>query len=183
MGRKVLSAYVGYTCIGLLQLLVLETLCMSYIQSVSYTHLDVYKRQLEILYISCTNCSQLYIVRRDSTAVSYTHLDVYKRQTVCNWKDETIYKNLYYSVRTGRSSRCTVDDLRKRTTVACVSYLYPCLGQHLQWYEIDMSETVSGFSSPTLCQFRYFLYFCELQSPVSILLYLSYNYFYNTCSL
>ena len=86
-------------------------------------------------------------------------------------------------MRTGKSSRCTVGDRKKRTTVACVSYLYPRLGPHLQLYEIDMSEIVSGFSLPTPCQFRYFLYFCELQSPVSILLYSSYNYFHYTCSL
>ena len=47
---------------------------------VSYTHLDVYKRQPFIpltQYIShCVSCGQT----RPLMAVSYTHLDVYKRQ-------------------------------------------------------------------------------------------------------
>ena len=41
--------------------------------SVSYTHLDVYKRQVEHLLV-------VGVVQVGQEAVSYTHLDVYKRQ-------------------------------------------------------------------------------------------------------
>ena len=50
---------------------------------VSYTHLDVYKRQIEDLKYAADN---LTITSTDkgrltkAAAVSYTHLDVYKRQ-------------------------------------------------------------------------------------------------------
>ena len=57
---------------------------MKYIMSVSYTHLDVYKRQVldaigqikdqNLEYE--TSCSGI----KEFDAVSYTHLDVYKRQ-------------------------------------------------------------------------------------------------------
>ena len=59
-----------------------------YIAAVSYTHLDVYKRQVHamaeqlmkllkkdlVVYLSDGN------TLKEPTAVSYTHLDVYKRQ-------------------------------------------------------------------------------------------------------
>ena len=59
-------------------------------QTVSYTHLDVYKRQTEQR--QCMKCLNYYITQIEkiliknltimhfSTPVSYTHLDVYKRQ-------------------------------------------------------------------------------------------------------
>ena len=58
---------------------------------VSYTHLDVYKRQLLLLgtVFSCTQAEQDYASYvnpfigtggHGHTSVSYTHLDVYKRQ-------------------------------------------------------------------------------------------------------
>ena len=43
---------------------------MDTVKPVSYTHLDVYKRQVYVVFIAVG-----YVV-----AVSYTHLDVYKRQ-------------------------------------------------------------------------------------------------------
>ena len=43
-------------------------------KAVSYTHLDVYKRQIPAE-LSCNVC-----VRAIRYPVSYTHLDVYKRQ-------------------------------------------------------------------------------------------------------
>ena len=43
------------------------------IESVSYTHLDVYKRQTYYL-------SGEYLNQDGIAPVSYTHLDVYKRQ-------------------------------------------------------------------------------------------------------
>ena len=52
-----------------------------YIIPVSYTHLDVYKRQEEPLHyreLSCMLPEQGLAVREEP--VSYTHLDVYKRQ-------------------------------------------------------------------------------------------------------
>ena len=56
--------------------------------SVSYTHLDVYKRQ--VLWTVITRTSGHYTVERsfnmiyshEVEAVSYTHLDVYKRQVL-----------------------------------------------------------------------------------------------------
>ena len=47
-------------------------------QSVSYTHLDVYKRQ--VISIIAVFCSMLVMSWQLTIAVSYTHLDVYKRQ-------------------------------------------------------------------------------------------------------
>ena len=53
---------------------------------VSYTHLDVYKRQTQPQLISSKNQTlALYRTRSSTdvfplTSVSYTHLDVYKRQ-------------------------------------------------------------------------------------------------------
>ena len=43
--------------------------------AVSYTHLDVYKRQVEIRQAMGID---LHVI--ETIAVSYTHLDVYKRQ-------------------------------------------------------------------------------------------------------
>ena len=75
---------------------------ISCIVSVSYTHLDVYKRQpigieqyfayMELLYriqvLECfRNLEQTAPVSAElpvlSAPVSYTHLDVYKRQCLC----------------------------------------------------------------------------------------------------
>ena len=75
--------------------------------SVSYTHLDVYKRQPANRYSSRTEMTNsgthtpMVAITMDipsnklprltaevtpsSTPVSYTHLDVYKRQCVCRW--------------------------------------------------------------------------------------------------
>ena len=59
--------------------------CLSQeVATVSYTHLDVYKRQdgkfiEEVGYYDST---------KDPSAVSYTHLDVYKRQQTLNKKNE-----------------------------------------------------------------------------------------------
>ena len=51
-----------------------------YTTAVSYTHLDVYKRQtLEALRPPKTNQNGIHYVK----PVSYTHLDVYKRQDIC----------------------------------------------------------------------------------------------------
>ena len=63
------------------------------IGTVSYTHLDVYKRQI-LVYAQSTNKTEkltldgIYTVKQiepqnksqDIKSVSYTHLDVYKRQ-------------------------------------------------------------------------------------------------------
>ena len=56
-------------------------------KSVSYTHLDVYKRQQLITLISAPLMTRLFSVNDIgiytyiiTIAVSYTHLDVYKRQ-------------------------------------------------------------------------------------------------------
>ena len=46
--------------------------------SVSYTHLDVYKRQIIICFCLCIR--YLFICFATINTVSYTHLDVYKRQ-------------------------------------------------------------------------------------------------------
>ena len=46
--------------------------------SVSYTHLDVYKRQ--VLEDKTLSHPELEILFTVAEAVSYTHLDVYKRQ-------------------------------------------------------------------------------------------------------
>ena len=56
------------------------TICQ---EPVSYTHLDVYKRQLQKCCHStlCVEVSCCYrFLLSNLTAVSYTHLDVYKRQ-------------------------------------------------------------------------------------------------------
>ena len=45
--------------------------------SVSYTHLDVYKRQELMSGIKQFECIRIFL---NSYTVSYTHLDVYKRQ-------------------------------------------------------------------------------------------------------
>ena len=62
--------------------------------SVSYTHLDVYKRQVLSTFIICamlclTNCSNddaptSVFTPEALKPVSYTHLDVYKRQGCCS---------------------------------------------------------------------------------------------------
>ena len=53
--------------------------------AVSYTHLDVYKRQHDAIGLTATSGVIITIPQRDGTrldyeSVSYTHLDVYKRQ-------------------------------------------------------------------------------------------------------
>ena len=51
--------------------------------SVSYTHLDVYKRQVHARLLPQDKVEQLYEIRKEHgsvMSVSYTHLDVYKRQ-------------------------------------------------------------------------------------------------------
>ena len=47
---------------------------------VSYTHLDVYKRQLEITNDGRETNLEKYCAPHKMDPVSYTHLDVYKRQ-------------------------------------------------------------------------------------------------------
>ena len=55
---------------------------------VSYTHLDVYKRQAEYVYNAYKNTRTCGVIEEDTAygikkiaePVSYTHLDVYKRQ-------------------------------------------------------------------------------------------------------
>ncbi|OTO25089.1 hypothetical protein A5877_000597 [Enterococcus sp. 3C7_DIV0644] len=47
------------------------------IESVSYTHLDVYKRQILFGVGSGNNSKE---ITKYTQTVSYTHLDVYKRQ-------------------------------------------------------------------------------------------------------
>ena len=71
--------------------LVQETLITS-ISPVSYTHLDVYKRQVEIFITHALDvvCAVTVDYKADPyRAVSYTHLDVYKRQpraeTISSW--------------------------------------------------------------------------------------------------
>ena len=60
---------------------------------VSYTHLDVYKRQLAaVVGVDNTDIGDVYTnpentVELDPIAVSYTHLDVYKSQT--GYREET----------------------------------------------------------------------------------------------
>ena len=61
---------------------------------VSYTHLDVYKRQIEVWYtndIPFRGTPQANVGVPDGLVpVSYTHLDVYKRQTVrCHQTSKT----------------------------------------------------------------------------------------------
>ena len=55
-------------------------------ETVSYTHLDVYKRQevesLIPLHPIAEQILALYTKEQSRGAVSYTHLDVYKRQTI-----------------------------------------------------------------------------------------------------
>ena len=50
--------------------------------AVSYTHLDVYKRQANQLSEQIATFLGAEAVITTSTAVSYTHLDVYKRQVM-----------------------------------------------------------------------------------------------------
>ena len=61
---------------------------------VSYTHLDVYKRQILLGHSSSSRARQLQTLRQATLSntrnhleliipVSYTHLDVYKRQGLC----------------------------------------------------------------------------------------------------
>ena len=52
------------------------------IYSVSYTHLDVYKRQ-HIKYDMLINTKKSNERSDYTKSVSYTHLDVYKRQEYC----------------------------------------------------------------------------------------------------
>ena len=82
--------------------------------SVSYTHLDVYKRQAQVLGHLSYSLGQYkealtkfaerlnepdydrtqdgyaamfgQFFKGEPTPVSYTHLDVYKRQEICRWK-------------------------------------------------------------------------------------------------
>ena len=69
---------------------------MASVRPVSYTHLDVYKRQPTT---SCTwlpsawpiRASPSSPVRRSLRSVSYTHLDVYKRQEVARWVEAGCY--------------------------------------------------------------------------------------------
>ena len=49
---------------------------------VSYTHLDVYKRQVQRCPELVFHSSWPGVVLDTSRAVSYTHLDVYKRQVL-----------------------------------------------------------------------------------------------------
>ena len=49
-----------------------------HLMAVSYTHLDVYKRQVLIKGVIIID----RVVVKFITPVSYTHLDVYKRQTL-----------------------------------------------------------------------------------------------------
>ena len=84
--------------------------CFGYrIISVSYTHLDVYKRQVECIFIEYVlnaQCGFLEILRQFNgsfhrqqvdigfiTPVSYTHLDVYKRQAIHSMN--RLCKNLF----------------------------------------------------------------------------------------
>ena len=52
--------------------------------TVSYTHLDVYKRQLQKQIVNYAKTRAVYVEYRKAgyskKSVSYTHLDVYKRQ-------------------------------------------------------------------------------------------------------
>ena len=50
--------------------------------TVSYTHLDVYKRQPPYSLIGLCNNKSFFFNFINITFVSYTHLDVYKRQIV-----------------------------------------------------------------------------------------------------
>ena len=58
------------------------------VKAVSYTHLDVYKRQAEALGMTLPGAALVPATMRDilqyaryaGRTVSYTHLDVYKRQ-------------------------------------------------------------------------------------------------------
>ena len=52
---------------------------------VSYTHLDVYKRQIFISVFLNSFVSFVILLFMYVNAVSYTHLDVYKRQSVSNY--------------------------------------------------------------------------------------------------
>ena len=59
-----------------------------YTGSVSYTHLDVYKRQTFINLRLLGNRKIKMSIITNHIAVSYTHLDVYKRQV---YKSQTGY--------------------------------------------------------------------------------------------
>ena len=60
-----------------------------YMQAVSYTHLDVYKRQAYTMRVIAGSARRLNLktiegldTRHTTDTVSYTHLDVYKRQVL-----------------------------------------------------------------------------------------------------
>ena len=58
---------------------------MFYMKPVSYTHLDVYKRQVAASwagYSLSDEAKKAAVNKEGSVAVSYTHLDVYKRQAL-----------------------------------------------------------------------------------------------------
>ena len=62
-------------------------MCDNKYRSVSYTHLDVYKRQIHSRLPANRQCATVkrYIdhhYKENITPVSYTHLDVYKRQAL-----------------------------------------------------------------------------------------------------
>ena len=85
-GNQHLHWYFNFTgCIVETALKSLRLSCGS--EPVSYTHLDVYKRQLLMHNASAQNDSlrgeqhdAVYKCLSDIVTVSYTHLDVYKRQ-------------------------------------------------------------------------------------------------------
>ena len=58
------------------------------VKAVSYTHLDVYKRQVRGLVAPAMDAIKRTALGRTAGAipVSYTHLDVYKRQGLPHWK-------------------------------------------------------------------------------------------------
>ena len=53
---------------------------MSCPRAVSYTHLDVYKRQASAFNLLMSSLALVVILALGLGSVSYTHLDVYKRQ-------------------------------------------------------------------------------------------------------
>ena len=70
-------------------------------QAVSYTHLDVYKRQVQDLghflllyeiHLPDRTCQIFWILHHPLFPVSYTHLDVYKRQAYTRWCDDNAQK-------------------------------------------------------------------------------------------
>ena len=87
------------------------------LKPVSYTHLDVYKRQVLVLRIMSlamrpneVNTEVQYDckVRHQAViSVSYTHLDVYKRQTICRTRSICWNTMIPSTARTRRkSSNC-----------------------------------------------------------------------------